>query len=319
MSVFATIDVGTNSMKLFVGEVPSEASGTGDAWPQVTRIAEGLEITRLGEGLAASGRLSEDAIARNAAQLCSFVNQARQHGATRIVIVGTMALREATNAAEFLERVRGRCDIDVEVLPGREEARLGFLAVLSGMRELPGRTCVFDTGGGSTEFMVARGQDLEESFSLNIGVRAPTEDHLLSDPPRNSELSSLREKIARDLRRAGETMSTPAASLDRVIGMGGTVTTLAAVKLGMTRYDPEAIQGTLLGRDELERQIALYARLPLLARQEIDGLAPKRADVILAGACIVAAVLDELKKSELIVSSRGLRHGLFYDRFASAN
>jgi exopolyphosphatase/guanosine-5'-triphosphate,3'-diphosphate pyrophosphatase len=313
--VFATIDVGTNSMKLFVGEVAEDATTE----TPILTLAEGLEITRLGEGLARDGRLSEAAIARNADQLCAFVNRARELGAHRIAVAGTMALRTAVNARDFVERARARCDIEVEVIEGEEEARLSFLAVSSGMGELAGRTCVFDTGGGSTEFMLGRERELLESFSLDIGVRAPTEEYLRHDPPLVTELAALRKSLASDLEEAGRRSVSPLDQVERLVGMGGTVTTLAAVQLGMTRYDPEAIRGTLLGREEIERQIALYARLPLPARQEIDGLAPKRADVILAGACIVAAVLERFDKDELLVSERGLRHGLFYDRFVPAH
>lgn len=317
MPVFATIDVGTNSMKLFVGEL--SRGGSPDDPPEISTLAEDLEITRLGEGLSRSGRLSEVAMVRNADQLCSFVTQSRELGAQSIAAAGTMALREADNASEFVDRVRARCDIEIEVLPGAEEARLSFLAVLSGMGALTGRTGIFDTGGGSTEFIVGEGQDLWERFSLNLGVRVSTEEYLQDDPPTETEIISLRESLTDELQEAGQRMTTPAQELQGLVGMGGTATTLAAVKLGMTRYDPAAIRGTVLSRDEIERQIALYARLPLSARQEIAGLAPKRADVILAGACIVAAVLEQFGRDEFVVSERGLRHGLFFDRFVPAS
>lgn len=315
MSVYATIDIGTNSMKLFVGAVGNVAFDSArSARPLVRPIDEALVVTRLGEGLAETGRLSESAIQRNLNQLAALTTRARAAGAQEIAVVGTMALREASNAASFLARAQECCEVTVEIIPGETEARLAFLGILSGLEEVPsGPVCAFDTGGGSTEFMLGEGRTLQDHFSINLGVRAPTERYLRSDPPHLKELSELRLAIADFLAPVAGRIASRSAR--RLIGLGGTVTTLAAVRDKMTHYDPSRIRGTFLKKKEVERQIQIYARLPLSQKKQIEGLEPERADIILTGACIVAGILEALREDRLEVNERGLRHGLFLDRF----
>ncbi len=323
MPVFATVDIGTNSMKLLVGSV--DASPQSSLEPRIRVCAEDLVVTRLGEGLAETGRLSEAAIERNLMQLDRMVEQARRLDARQIAVVGTMALREAANAEDFIERARADCGVEVEIISGEEEARLSFLGALSGLTNPASRVCVFDTGGGSTEFILGENRSLKAHFSINLGVRGPTERHLQHDPPLPVELAALRREVADQLDAVagrwvecrGIEASRESPEGTRLVGLGGTVTTLAAVQQGLTRYDSERIRGTVLDRSEIERQILLYAGLPRSQRQEIDGLEPERADVILAGACIVAGILESMDQRELEVNDRGLRHGLFIDRFVA--
>lgn len=313
MPICAAIDIGTNSMKLFVGDTRTPASSS-TGTQVVSPALEDLAITRLGEGLAATGLLSQAAINRNLEQLDRFVSRARAKGAVDFVVAGTMALREARNADEFVQAARERCGIEVEIIPGEEEARLSFLGVLTGLHTLAEMICVFDIGGGSTEFILGDTSSIAGRTSINLGVRRPSEEYLRSDPPTLSELEELRANVAESLARVGKLLSQT-GPVRRLVGIGGTITTLAAVQLGMKSFDPHRIRNTVVCREEVERQIELYARLPLKERQEIDGLAADRADVILAGACIVAEVFELLGLRSLSVSERGLRHGLFHDRF----
>lgn len=334
MPTYAAIDIGTNSMKLLVGSIePAASEGSGYT---ITTMAEELVVTRLGEGLAATGRLSPEAIDRNVSQLAAMAEKARAMGAAAIAVVGTMALREAANADTFLRLARSRCQLEVEIISGEEEGRLAFLGALSGLHATADTVfCVFDTGGGSTEFMLGEAGRLREHFSITLGVREMTERYLHHDPPLPEEIRALQGAIVKRLADAGDRIAVchegsaagPDASTDRngasssaggfrLVGMGGTVTTLAAVRRGMKHYDPRVIAGTILDRREIHRQMQLYSSLPLSRRKEIDGLEPDRADVMLAGAAIVAAVIDRLGCDELEVNDRGLRHGLLLDRFA---
>jgi len=295
----AAIDIGTNSMKLLVADARS-----GRLAPVIDRLL----VTRLGEGMGAGGRLREEAIERNIDALRRFAEEARGAGAERIAVAGTEALRVAGNAAAFRERAARDAGLNVEIVGGGEEARLSWIGALSGFAPLEGTVLLFDTGGGSTEFIFGRNGEMESRTSLPLGSRVLAEEFLRSDPPAAGE----RERL--DARLGGELARLDGGAA-RVIGAGGTVTTLAAVRLGLEPYDPARVGGSVLARGEVERQIDLYASLPLAERRAIPGLHPDRADVIPAGAAVVRAVLRRFGAGEILVADRGLRHGLLIDRF----
>lgn len=301
----ASVDVGSNSVKMHVAEV-----GDGLVWePLVDRT----EITRLSEGLQETGALAPQAMERTLEALEKFMEEARQLGVREVVAVGTMCLREASNAAQFLALARDRLGVEIQVIDGAEEARLSYLAILSGLPLAEG-VVAFDTGGGSTEFTVGRGACVESRFSLNLGAVRLTREFLRSDPPTEGEVAALLAHLEHALREL-----RPPSHRFQVVGMGGTVTTMAAVKLGLSVYDPEKVHGTLLSRHDVQEQVRLYATTPLAQRVHIVGLHPKRADIILAGACVVLQILGALGVDSLLVSDRGLRHGLLFDRFIAGS
>ncbi len=297
--VHAVIDIGTNSVKMHVGALR-------DGRTEV--LGDFTEVTRLGEGLHESGRLSDEGMERTAAVVASFHKKAMEMGAETSVAVGTMALRSANNANQFIDAVRDRCGLVVEVLSGEEEARLSYLAVLSGLGAGEGRVVVFDTGGGSTEFIFGNGEEMLDRYSLNVGSRQPTEEFCKSDPVTADELAAMVAHIDREFARLEP-------GVDSLVGMGGTVTGLGAVYHKMAVYDPDVIQGSVLTLAEVERQIKMYRSQTIEERRRTVGLMPKRADIILAGAVIVMTVMRRLGAAELTISDRGLRHGLFYDRY----
>ena len=300
MKCIAIIDIGSNSIKFLVGE--RRPDGT------VATLADHNAPVRLGEGLWKSGVLSDAAMERNAAAVARFAALAREKGAEEAVCVGTMALRSAANSVDFLRLVRERCGLSVRVIPGEEEARLSYLAVLSGMPMDDGEVLVFDTGGGSTEFIFGRGREVLRRFSLNLGAIRITERFFRTDPVERRSVEAALQTIAGELTAAGIGKQSC-----RVVGIGGTVTTMGAVQHRLERYDPAVIQGSLLCMEEVKRQIALYSGLTIPQRRELPGLPSKRADVILGGACIVQSILDCLGVKELTISDRGLRHGLAWE------
>jgi exopolyphosphatase / guanosine-5'-triphosphate,3'-diphosphate pyrophosphatase len=304
MPRYAVIDVGTNSVKFNISERREDGS-----WKTVVDRAE---ITRLGEGLEKSGEISPDAIARTISAICAMVTEAQQQGVTAIAAVGTMGMRTARNSAQFIDAVRQRCGVSIEVIPGDEEGRLAYLAVKSGLGLTEGSLAIFDSGGGSTQFTFGCGAVVEERFSLNVGAVRYTEEHGLGGVVSPPQLHAALDAIAADLARLGTGRSP-----DALVGMGGTVTNITAVKHKLAQYDPDVVQGSVIDRAEIERQIQIYSSRTLEERRTIVGLQPKRADVILAGACIVKTVMDKLGKDSLSVSDRGLRHGLLIDRFGS--
>ena len=300
MNRAAVIDIGSNSTKFLVGQRREDGS--------VNVILEGNEIVRLGEGLHETGKLNVSAMERNAKAVASFARQARDQGAEEIRCVGTMALRSAANSGEFVSLVKEHCGLDVEIISGEEEARLSYLAVLSGLPDIKEDVVVFDTGGGSTEFIYGRGREVVKRFSVNIGSVRLTETFFSDDPVKKESIPRALEQISAELRGAGVE-----GVAGKLVGIGGTVTTMAAVAKKMIRYDPDVIQGSVLNRQEVAAQIEAYSSRTVAQRCGMHGLQPKRADVILAGACILQVIMERLGTEELTVSDRGLRHGLAWE------
>jgi exopolyphosphatase/guanosine-5'-triphosphate,3'-diphosphate pyrophosphatase len=303
MPLYAVIDVGTNSVKFNISERLPDGT-----WQT---LMDRAEITRLGEGLEKAGEISPDAMERTVSAIAGMVSQAREAGVASIAAVGTMGMRTAHNSQRFINMVEQRCGVRIETIPGTEEGRLAYLAVKAGLGLAEGALAIFDTGGGSTQFTFGSGSSVEEQFSLNVGAVRFTEKYGLANAISREQLKLAQDAISSEFIRIDGRPSP-----DALVGMGGAITNIAAVKHQMAKYDPDVIQGSVIERSEVERQIEMYSTKSLEERRAIVGLQPKRADVILAGAFIVKVVMDKLGKTSLSVSDRGLRHGLLIDRFA---
>ena len=299
---YAVIDVGTNSVKFHVGERVADGS-----W---RRVIDRAELTRLGEGIEATGEIAPDAIDRTADAIAAMVAEAKEAGARAIAAVGTAGLRIATNGEAVVAEIRRRAGVDVEVVSGEEESRLAYLAVKQGIGLAQGSLVVFDTGGGSSQFTFGSGDGVDERFSVDVGAVRYTERFGLDGVVTPDVLGEALAAISADLARL-DGRPHP----DALVGMGGALTNIAAVRHEMAAYDPDVVQGTVLDRTEIDRQIELYRTRDAEARRSLVGLQPKRADVILAGACIVRTVMDKLGADSLTVSDRGLRHGVLAERF----
>ena len=297
----AVIDVGTNSVKFFVGE--RRPDGT------TATVADRAEVTRLGEGLDASGVLSTEAIERTIAVVGARYDEACAEGADTIVIVGTVGLRSAANSAAFDDALRARCGRSIEIIGGEEEGRLAYVAATAGKQRRR----------ASRRVRLRRGQ-----YAVHVRTRRRSRGPVQSRRRRGADRRALRSDrrvslaVLDDALDALREMLAPLAARslpDSVIAMGGTVTNLAAVKHGLAEYDPDVVNGTRLDVAEIDRQVETYRSRGAEERRAIVGLQPNRAEVILGGACIVRAILDRLRQSALTVSDRGLRHGVFADRF----
>jgi exopolyphosphatase / guanosine-5'-triphosphate,3'-diphosphate pyrophosphatase len=302
MPAYAVIDVGTNSVKFHIGERLADAT-----WRTVVDRAE---VTRLGEGLSETGAIAPAAIERTATAIAGMTEEAKRHGAQAVVAVGTMGMRSATNSDAFIGLVRERAGVTIEVIPGTEEGRLAYLAVKAGLGLGEGRLVIFDTGGGSTQFTFGHGTIVDEQYSLDIGAVRLTDQYGLGGRLGPEQLRAALDAIAAEFSRLDGVPSP-----DALVGMGGAVTNMTAVMHGLATYDPDVVQGSVLTRAEVDRQIELYRSRDVEGRRQIVGLQPKRADVILAGACVVRTVMLKLGRDALTVSDRGLRHGLLVDRF----
>ena len=300
--VFGVIDVGTNSVKFHLAQRQAEGAAR--------VVVDRAEVTRLGEGLDETGELTEPAIQRTVDAIVGMVDEARSHDAAAIAAVGTAGLRIAPNRQTLLEAVKARAGIDVEVISGEEEGRLAYVAATSALPLARGNLVVFDSGGGSTQFTFGEGSRVDERFSVDVGAVRFAERFGLAGAVERDAVDAALTAIAGDLTRL-DGRERPAA----VIGMGGTVTNLTAVKHGLAKYDPDIVHGTVLDLGEIDREIELYRTLDAEQRRTIPGLQPARAEVILAGACVVRTILTKLGHDSLTVSDRGLRHGVFLERF----
>ncbi|MCG3173256.1 MAG: Exopolyphosphatase 2 [Myxococcota bacterium] len=295
----ASIDIGTNTVLLLIA--------TSDDPP--LPLDQRSEITRLGEGVNASGVLSGAAIQRTLDVLKEYRQLIDSYGARVAGVAATSAARDAANGADFIARVKRETGFEVRILPGEEEARLTALPSVHDFARTGDPVLIMDVGGGSTEFIRASREALEDVQSLNLGSVRLTETFFHHDPPTAEEIAAARAEIIRQL----ETIRFP-LGVPEMIGIAGTVTTMKAVELGMKKYNPALVHGSRLTRAEVERQIReLYTPRSTEQRLEIPGLTKGRADVILAGAMIAAESMIRAGCPELIVSDRGLRWGLLMD------
>jgi exopolyphosphatase/guanosine-5'-triphosphate,3'-diphosphate pyrophosphatase len=301
---YAVIDVGTNSVKFHIGELSEDGT-----W---RRVVDRAELTRLGEGLEEGGAISAEAQERTLAAIEGMVEEARRHGVIAYAAVGTAGLRAARNRAEAAAAAKERTGLEIVVISGEEEGRLAYIAATAGLGVGDGSLVVFDTGGGSTQFTFGHGTRVDERFSVPVGAVRFTERFGLDGAVSPEVLGEAQAAIGAELDRL-DGRPRPEA----LVGMGGALTNMAAVKHGLATYDPDVVQGTVLDLAAIDREIELYRSMDAESRRGIVGLQPKRAEVILAGACIVRAVMQKLGQDRLTVSDRGLRHGLLAERFGA--
>jgi exopolyphosphatase/guanosine-5'-triphosphate,3'-diphosphate pyrophosphatase len=295
----AAIDCGTNTILLLVAEVGPDG---------VERVEDHAEIVRLGEGLDASGQLKPEAMQRALSALDRYVDRIRANGCAHVLGVGTEAIRRASNGHLFVNQATARLGTvggRFDVIDGEREARLSWRAVRAAFPELHGPRTVLDIGGGSTELLVGE-RSVEEVVSLPIGSVRLTERILKHDPPTEEERAQLEQTVDAALAAAP-------APRGEVVGIAGTVTTLAAMALALDSYDPDRVHGSKLEREALKATTRALGATPVADRKRTPGLDPKRADVIYAGAVILERVLERAGASHCLVSDRGIRWGLVYE------
>ena len=258
-----------------------------------------LTITRLGEGVDERRRLLPVPIARVRNCLSEYRRELEALGAERTLAIATSAVRDAENGEAFLGEIEWSYGFTTRMLDGAEEAGLMTRGVLAG-RDPVDDAVVVDIGGGSTELVLVAGGAPETSTSLEVGCVRITERFLYSDPPSTPELAAAAAYVRALL---------PEYEPRRAIGVAGTVTTLAALDLGLAEYDPEQTHGHRIARESLERQLARLASLTLAERTEVPGLEPGRAPVIVAGLVVLREILDAYGLEEIEASERDILHG----------
>ena len=299
----AAIDLGTNTALLTIADV---ADG------RAVALDERAEIVRLGQGLDKTGLLAPAAIERTLAVLVEFTAAVRFYDCERFVAVATEATRKASNGAAFVaaaDRALAEAGGKLEVIDGEREARLAWRAVVASFPELTGTRTVVDIGGGSTELLVGDAT-VESVISLPIGSVRLTERLVAHDPPTADEHAQLVALVDAALANAPAPRGT-------LVGIAGTVTTLAAMAQSLTTYDGARVHGSRISRATVDALVNQLATTALADKRRTPGLDPKRADVIFAGAVILARVMERAGVADCVVSDRGIRWGLIYE--AAAN
>lgn len=297
MTTLAGIDCGTNSTRLLVAD---------DSGKTIERL---MRITRLGQGVDATGRLAEEAIARTVAVLEEYRKVLEQHGVERVRMTATSAARDASNREEFFAAATAAVGVTPELLGGDEEARLSFLGATSELDADDGPFLVADIGGGSTEFAVGSSGDPDGVLSTDIGCVRITEKFLHTDPPAPEELSQAFDVVRGHLEDVARVIPS-VKEVRRFVGLAGTVTTMAAVELGLADYDRDRIHHFVLTRAAAEDVFRTLATESRRQRLFNPGLEEARADVIVGGTIIVCAIMRYFEFSECLVSEADILDGL---------
>jgi exopolyphosphatase/guanosine-5'-triphosphate,3'-diphosphate pyrophosphatase len=291
----AAIDIGTNSTNLLI----VDADGG-----EVTRQ---IGITRLGAGVDRTGRLADDAIARTVAQLAGYRELLTEHGVEHVRAVATSASRDAANRDDFFTQAEAVIGVRPTLISGDEEGALAYRGAVSDRPDGEYRLVV-DIGGGSTELMLGDAE-LRGVTSIDVGAVRLTEAHLHSDPPRAEELTNAIGAV-QDLLDDVERKLPGLAARPMLLGIAGTITTIAAVEVGLPVYDPTRVHGLTLPRSAIEEVFRTLATEPLADRIHNPGLPRERADVIVGGCCVLVALMRSWHIDELVVSNRTLLDGV---------
>jgi exopolyphosphatase/guanosine-5'-triphosphate,3'-diphosphate pyrophosphatase len=294
----AAVDVGTNSTRLLVADVAGGAI--------VAEHARAMVITRLGKGVDGNGRFDPGALARTLEVLAGYAETCRRLGVTRRRVVATSATRDAADRRAFLDGVRGLLGVDAEVLTGDAEAALTYVGATA---DLPGDqpTLVVDIGGGSTELILGDGARARAMVSLDIGCVRLFERHLRGDPPAAAEVAALRADVAAHLDGVAAVVDPAAA--ERVVGVAGTVTTVAAIALGLDAYDPRRIHRSTIAAADVAATADKLAAMTVAERAAMPVMASGREDVIAAGALLLDELVQRFQIPEVIASEADILDG----------
>ena len=318
MTRVAAIDCGTNSLRLLIADLPvspgaepGSARASRQEFGQPVDISRRMEIVRLGQGVDATGRLAPEAIERTRVALSAYKQEIEGAGVTAVRMVATSATRDAANAADFHDMVVRTLGQEPEVVSGDEEARLSFDGAVRGLpADAQAPYLVVDIGGGSTEFVLGDLSGITAASSVDIGCVRMTERHLHTDPPDLDELSAAVADIGGAVDRA--LAAVPGEQARTLIGLAGSVTTVTAIALGLTTYDPARIHHARISRDEIALVTAGLAEMTRDQRARIGVMHPGRIDVIVAGALILRTIMEKTAADFVLASEHDILDGIAY-------
>ena len=294
----AALDLGSNTFRLMLAEKRGNLWGGKRVFQRIPRLSQSLE---------SGGKFAPEALSRAWEALEDLAALVDESGAEKILAGATMAARLAADGPELMAAVSQKYGWEAHILSGRDEARLTATGVLTALAPLPEQSLIFDIGGRSTEFISAAGSALQKSRSLSLGVVLLTEKHL-SDPIRPGQLEVLSREVRAILAAADFSDVSPSA---RLVGTAGTVTTIAALLLGLKEYQPELVNNSIITKDQISDLTSALAAETVAERVERHGLHPRRADAIVAGLLMTLEIMDFFQSRELMVSDNGLLEALW--------
>lgn len=294
--LLAAVDCGTNSVRLLVSRITDG---------RLVEVDRRLHLTRLGQGVDATGKFHTEALARTLDAMADFGAELDELGVTHRRVVATSAARDAANSAEFFDGARARLGVDAEVIPGEEEARLSYAGAVSALPDLDQPVLVMDIGGGSTELVLGSDGAARDAVSLDIGSVRLRERFLHSDPPSPAEIAEATAQIDALLDDCGIDFGAVATW----VGVGGTVTSLSALVQGLPTYDRARVHGSVLTHEQLDELGLGLLAMPVATVTALPTMVPGRADVICGGALIARRVASRLS-STLTVSEADILDGL---------
>lgn len=298
MTRVAAIDCGTNSIRLLVADLD------GDGKDDVHRE---MRVVRLGEGVDHTGSLSVAALERTRIALVDYAAVCTDLGVERTRMVATSATRDASNRSTFVDIVTSTLGVEPEVVTGDEEAALSFAGATAGLDPDDGPFLVMDIGGGSTEIVLGTAK-VDAASSVDVGCVRLTERHLRDDPPTAEQVAAARTDVDEALSRALEVV--PAEQTRTAIGLAGSVTTVAALALGLSSYDPVAIHLSRIRADQVREITAALLSMDRASRARLPVMHPGRVDVIGGGALVLQMCVDRFGLAEVLVSESDILDGI---------
>lgn len=292
------IDIGTNSMRLLVCDFIND---------ELLNRKKFVNTTRIGKGVDEHGFISQEAIRRNIDALKEFYTISKSEGCNHIYCIGTSALRDSKNGDDFVRIAKEEIGIDIEIISGKEESNLGFLGVLKGANENDD-ILVIDIGGGSTEFILGNIDGIKFSKSENVGALRMTEKFLTTDIVDNYEFDMMSEFIENEIRETLESLKEK--HVNKLVGIGGTITSLSAINQELEVYSMEKIHNSIVTIDDIENILQNLKKMTLNDKKSLKGLQSKRADIITAGVKILHIIMKKLELREIIVSEYDNLEGL---------
>jgi exopolyphosphatase/guanosine-5'-triphosphate,3'-diphosphate pyrophosphatase len=303
----AAVDCGTNSIRLLVAETQLDADGRVVGLVDLDRR---MQVVRLGQGVDRTGRLDPDALERTLEALAGYADRADRLGATEVRMVATSATRDASNAEQFRAGVHAVLGVDPEVISGQQEAQLSYRGATAGVDEAvaPSPRLVVDIGGGSTEVVLGEGTQVLAARSVDVGCVRMTERHLHDDPASPAQVEAVRADVEASLDLVEQVV--PMREAASLVGLAGSVTTVAALHLRLPAYDPRLIHRSVVPVDEVRRISDMLLAMPAADRAALPCMHPGRADVIAAGALVLRLVLDRTGLGAVVVSEHDILDGI---------
>lgn len=299
MKKLAAIDIGTNSMRLMLCETVGNS---------IAKKEKELIVTRIGKDLFETGRISEKAMMRNIEALKYFKNKADRYGAEAVLAIATSAVRDASNGKEFVEAAKTQAGVDIRIINGEEEAQLGIIGVMSEPGVADDSVLVLDIGGGSTELILGNKERIDYSMSIPAGAVRMTELFIGENPISDGDVSNLKERLEELFKETLDRLAQE--KIGRIIAIGGTATTTAAIYHCMDIYKPEIVHNTTIDLSFVSSTFERLKEMTIQERYLVKGLQKERADVIPAGLYIMKYVVEGLRMNSLTVSENDNLEGV---------